>query len=115
MTTERRTLDLWFDPLCPWCWITSRWILEVEQVRDIEVRFHVMSLAILNEDRDVSAEYREGLRKAMGPVRVAIATELAERLLAEGAPGLHFYTMNRSTATLRVYDNLMGTALASST
>jgi predicted DsbA family dithiol-disulfide isomerase len=73
------TADFWFDPLCPWAWITSRWMLQVEEVRDITTRWHVMSLALLNEDKEgLSDEYKDLMEKAKGAVRVCIAAEQAK-------------------------------------
>ncbi|MDQ6616725.1 MAG: DsbA family protein [Actinomycetota bacterium] len=94
------TVDFWFDPLCPWAWISSRWLLEVQQLRPIAPRWHVMSLAYLNQDKDIPDEYRQMLATAWGPVRVCMAaaekagdevlgplyTALGNRFHREGKP-----------------------------
>jgi protein-disulfide isomerase-like protein with CxxC motif len=77
-STSRQVADFWFDPLCPWAWLASRWILNASDVRSIDVRWHVMSLAYLNSDKeDLPESYRALLAEAWGPVRVCIAAQQA--------------------------------------
>jgi 2-hydroxychromene-2-carboxylate isomerase len=74
-TAPRTTAEFWFDPLCPWAWMTSRWMMEVEKVRPVDVTWSVMSLAVLNEGRDLPEEYRAMMDRAWGPVRVILAAK----------------------------------------
>jgi hypothetical protein len=74
--SQRTTVDIWVDPICPFAWMTSRWLVEVTRVRPVEARFHIMSLSVLNDGREgISDFYRELVPRAWGPVRVVIAAE----------------------------------------
>lgn len=77
LTAETVSVDFWFDPSCPWAWMTSRWVDEVARHRPLDVTWRIMSLAVLNEDKDVSDEYRAFFPRALRYVRlVAAAKEL---------------------------------------
>jgi hypothetical protein len=99
-------VDFWFDPLCPWAWLTSRWMKEVEQVRAVETQFHVMCLPYLNERKDISDEYRERLHAAWGPVRVVMAVALAhgdeavDRLYTELGTRFHNQGRDKTRPTI---------------
>ncbi len=74
---RRQPVEMWFDPMCPWAWMTSRWLMQVETVRPVRVTWSVMSLAVLNEGRDLPEQYRALMEHAWGPVRVVIAAQTA--------------------------------------
>lgn len=76
---EKTRVDFWFDPFCPWAWITSRWILEAQKVRDFDLEFHLLALAVLNED-DLPPQFSDPkiMAKVWAPTRVLAAAEQAK-------------------------------------
>ncbi len=104
---DREDMQFWFDPLCPWAWITSRWMLEVEKVRPVRVDWRIMSLAYLNlvqhEGKGLNEEYLERMNRAWGPVRVCAAAAAdagpasSGRFTRRSAPG----STTRAGATTR--------------
>jgi hypothetical protein len=115
MSETAAPADFWFDPLCPWAWITSRWMKEVREVRGIETRFHVMSLAYLNEDKDISEEYRTRLVEGWGPVRVCMAVaqeygdDAVDRLYTE--LGTRFHNQGREKSQETIEEALVAAGL----
>jgi hypothetical protein len=103
-------VDLWVDPACPWAWVTSRWLLEAQKVRDVEVSFHVMSLAVLNEGRELPEMYVEFMKQAWRPVRVLIAAEqrhgnvVVEKLYS--AMGSRFHIKGEKDVDLLISESL---------
>jgi len=70
----RTAVDFWFDPSCPWAWMTSRWVHEVAGHRDLDVTWHVMSLAVLNEGNDdLDEEHRAAMPRLLRYVRLVTA------------------------------------------
>jgi protein-disulfide isomerase-like protein with CxxC motif len=115
MTEQTAVADFWFDPICPWAWITSRWMKEVEQVRDVRTTFHVMSLGYLNADKDLPDDYRQALSDAWGPVRVCIAAaqqhgdEVLDQLYTE--LGTRFHNEGRGRERETIEEALAATGL----
>jgi len=103
MKKSKTQADFWFDPMCPWAWITSRWMLEVEKVRKVSTNWHLMSLAYLNliqhEGKGLSEDYLKRMELAWGPVRIcaAAAQEKGEDILLPlySAIGTRFHNQQR--------------------
>jgi len=110
-------VDLWVDPACPWAWVTSRWLLEAQKVRDIEIKFHVMSLAVLNDGREMPEQYVEFMKQAWRPVRVLIAAEerhgneVVEKLY--GAMGSQFHIKGEKDIDTLISNSLKEAGLES--
>ena len=106
-TSTGTVADFWFDPACPWAWMTSRWMKEVELVRDVTVRFHVMSLGYLNRDKDASDGCRERSASSWGPVRVCMAAakgfgdDVLDPLYTELGTRFHNEQRDRDAATIQ--------------
>lgn len=107
-------VDFWFDPVCPWAWMTSRWMVEVERIRPVTVRWHIMSLAVLNDGRELPEEYRQAMLRAWGPARIVnAARELHGQEYVKplyDALGTRFHPGGRATDDVTVFTEALAEA-----
>ncbi|MGO1638778.1 mycothiol-dependent nitroreductase Rv2466c family protein [Ancrocorticia populi] len=71
-------VEFWFDASCPWTWITSRWLVEVAEARDLDIQWKPFSLAVLNEDKDIPENYREHVEEGRMGAQVAAGVAAEE-------------------------------------
>lgn len=101
--------EMWFDPTCPWAWMTSRWLMEAAKVRNLEITWSVMSLSVLNEGRDLDPDYRALMDRAWAPVRLIVAAVQGKeegeanriRKALYDAIGTRIHVQGRGTGDLR--------------
>ncbi|KAB1646729.1 DsbA family protein [Pseudoclavibacter endophyticus] len=108
---DKTAVDFWFDPVCPWAWMTSRWIDEVARHRDIDVTWHIMSLAILNENNDMDEAHRASHKAgfAFGQLVTAIRDELGQDKVkaAYDALGQRIHLDGRGATDAAIFDEVV--------
>jgi hypothetical protein len=103
--------DMWFDPICPFAWITSRWLIEVERERNIQINWNIMSLAYLNKDREVDAAHKEAFEKSWWATRIVVAAQ-AEHGAASVLPLYNAIGTRIHNGKEKLSRELLGAAIA---
>ena len=73
MATAQDTVEFYWDMVCPWCWITSRWMEDVSRQKNIHINWKFFSLKKINEGRDIPERFRTSHAIGLRALRVAAA------------------------------------------